>query len=101
MTTTFTWAIANLDREIADGFVYTAHYTVNATDGEAYSAGAYGSIGFERPEELIPFDNLTPEIVINWVKEKLGEEQVEKVETALQSQIDEKRAPTKASGTPW
>lgn len=101
MTTTFTWAIANLERETADGFVYTAHYTVNATDGEAYSAGAYGSIGFERPEELIPFDNLTPEIVINWVKEKLGEEQVEKVETALQSQIDEKRAPTKASGTPW
>ena len=101
MTTTFTWAIANLERETADGFVYTAHYTVNATDGEAYSAGAYGSIGFERPEELIPFDDLTPEIVINWVKEKLGEEQVEKVETALQSQIDEKRAPTKASGTPW
>jgi len=101
MTTTFTWAIANLERETADGFVYTAHYTVNATDGEAYSAGAYGSIGFERPEELIPFDNLTQEIVIEWVKEKLGEEQVEKVETALESQIDEKRAPTKASGTPW
>ena len=101
MTTTFTWAIANLERETADGFVYTAHYTVNATDGEAYSAGAYGSIGFERPEELIPFDDLTQEIVIEWVKEKLGEEQVEKVETALESQIDEKRAPTKASGTPW
>jgi hypothetical protein len=101
MTTTFTWAIANLERETADGFVYTAHYTVNATDGEAYSAGAYGSIGFERPEELIPFDDLTPEIVIEWTKQKLGEEQVEKVETALQSQIDEKRAPTKASGTPW
>lgn len=101
MTTTFTWAIANLERETADGFVYTAHYTVNATDGEAYSAGAYGSIGFERPEDLIPFDDLTQEIVIEWVKEKLGEEQVEKVETALESQIDEKRAPTKASGTPW
>lgn len=101
MTTTFTWAIAQLERETSDGFVYTAHYTVNATDGEAYSAGAYGSIGFERPEELIPFDDLTQEIVIEWVKEKLGEEQVEKVETALQSQIDEKRAPTKASGTPW
>jgi len=38
MTTTFTWAIAQLERETADGFVYTAHYTVNATDGEAYSA---------------------------------------------------------------
>lgn len=101
MTTTFTWAIANLERETADGFVYIAHYTVNATDGEAYSAGAYGSIGFERPDNLIPYDDLTQDMVVGWVKEKLGEEQVEKVETALQSQIDEKRAPTKASGTPW
>ena len=100
MTTTFTWAIANLERETSDGFVFTGHYTVSAAD-EAYTAGAYGSIGFERPDELIPFDDLTEEIVIGWVKEKLGEEQVEKIEAALQSQIDEKRAPSKASGMPW
>jgi hypothetical protein len=31
--TTFTWAIANLERETDDGFVFTAHYTVNANDG--------------------------------------------------------------------
>jgi hypothetical protein len=100
MTTTFTWAIANLERETADGFVYTAHYTVNAEDG-TYSAGAYGSIGLERPESLIPFDNLTEEIVVGWVKDKLGEEKVAEVEVALQSQLDEKHAPTKAAGVPW
>ena len=41
---TVTWNIANLERETADGYVYTAHYTVDAHDG-TYSAGAYGSIG--------------------------------------------------------
>lgn len=100
MATTFTWAIANLERETSDGFVFIGHYTVSAAD-EAYTAGAYGSIGFERPDTLIPFDDLTEEIVVGWVKDKLGEEQVEKVESALQSQIDEKRSPTKASGVPW
>jgi len=100
MTTTFTWAIANLERETADGFVYTAHYTVNAEDG-TYSAGAYGSISLERPESLIPFDNLTEEIVVGWVKDKLGDEKVAEVEVALQSQLDEKHAPTKAAGVPW
>jgi hypothetical protein len=100
MTTTFTWAIANLERETADGFVYTAHYTVNAEDG-TYSAGAYGSIGLERPESLIPFDDLTEEIVVGWVKDKLGDEKVAEVEVALQSQLDEKHAPTKAAGVPW
>ena len=99
--TSFTWAIANLERETEDGFVFTAHYTVSAADG-TYSAGAYGSIGFERPENLVPFADLTEDLVVGWVKEALGgDEKVAEIETALQAQIDEQRAPTKASGTPW
>jgi hypothetical protein len=100
MSTSFTWAIANLDRETSDGYVFTAHYTISANDG-TYSAGAYGSVGFERPESLIPFDDLTEELVVSWVKEAIGgEEKVTEIETALQAQLDEKHAPTKASGTP-
>ena len=99
--TSFTWNIANLERETDDGFVFTAHYTVSAADG-TYSAGAYGSIGFERPESLIPFADLTEEQVIGWVKEALGgDEKVAEIEAALQSQINEQRTPTKASGMPW
>ena len=102
MTTTTTWNIAQLERHAADGIVFTAHYTVDANDG-TYSAGAYGSIGLEAPEDdIIPFADLTPEIVIGWVKEKLGgEEKVEEVEAALQTQLDEQHAPSKASGLPW
>ena len=100
MATTYEWKIANLERETADGFVYMAHYTINASN-EAYSAGAYGSIGLERPESLIPFDSLTEETVVGWVKEKLGEDKVEEIEAALQAQIDEKQFPTKAAGVPW
>jgi hypothetical protein len=99
--TEFTWAIANLERETADGFVFTAHYTVNANDG-TYSSGAYGSIGFQRPENLIPFADLTEELVVGWVKEALGgDEKVAGIEAALQAQIDEQRAPSKAAGVPW
>ena len=99
--TSFTWNIANLERETEDGFVFTAHYTVSAADG-TYSSSAYGSIGFERPESLIPFADLTEEQVIGWVKEALGgDEKVAEIEAALQSQINQQRTPTKASGTPW
>jgi hypothetical protein len=100
-TTTFTWAIANLERETDDGFVFTAHYTVNANDG-TYSSGAYGSVGFQRPDNLIPFADLTEAEVIGWVKEALGgDEKVTEIQDALQNQIDEQRAPTKAAGVPW
>jgi hypothetical protein len=95
-----TWNIANLERETADGFVYTAHYTVDSTDG-TYSAGAYGSIGFERPQNLIPYKDLTKDEVIEWVKEALGSEKVLEIGQALLNQINEQRNPTHASGLPW
>ena len=99
MTTTIAWNIAQLERHAADGIVFTAHYTVDANDG-TYSAGAYGSIGLEQPDpdNVIPYADLTPEIVIGWVQDKLN---VEEIEAALQAQLDEKHAPTKAAGVPW
>jgi len=100
MATTFSWRIANLEREAADGFVYTCHYTVNADDG-TYTSGAYGSLGLERPETLIPYSQLTEEIVVGWVKDKFGAEKVAEIEAALQAQLDEKHAPSKAAGVPW
>ena len=101
MSSTNTWKIAQLERETADGYVFTAHYTVDANDG-TYSAGAYGSVGFERPETLVPYADLTEETVVGWVKAAIGgDDKVAEVEAALQAQLDEQAAPTKATGTPW
>jgi hypothetical protein len=102
METVFSWRIANLERETADGVVFTAHYTIDANDG-TYSAGAYGSLGLERPdeEEMIPFSELTEEICVGWVKEKLTEEKVAEIEAALQAQLDEQHSPSRAAGVPW
>ena len=102
ITTNYSWKIAQLERETSDGYVYTAHYTVDANDG-TYSAGAYGSIGFQHPEkeDLIPFADLTEEIVVGWVQNALGDEKVAEVEAALQGQLDEQRHPSRASGLPW
>jgi hypothetical protein len=102
--TTFEWGVAQMDRHTADGIVFTVHYTVNATSGDAvYASSAYGSIGLEQPEgDVIPFASLTPEIVIGWVQDKLGgTEKVDEIQSALQKQLDEQRNPTAAQGLPW
>ena len=100
-TTNFEWAVAQLERHTADGIVFTVHYTVAANDG-TYASSAYGSIGLEQPEgDVIPFADLTQEIVIGWVKDKFGEEKVAEIEAALQAQLDEQHAPSKAAGLPW
>ena len=108
--TTFTWKVANLERNLPENKVYTVDYTVNALSdtvdpssesGGFFSAGAYGSVGLDG-EVTVDFANLTEEVVVGWVKEALGgEEKVAEIEAALQAQIDERIAPTKAAGVPW
>ena len=105
MATTFTWNVQQLDRELADGYVYTAHWTVDAVssklreDGKPYRAGAYGSVGLERPEsDLIPFDDLTKDQVIGWVKSKINEAEIE---AAIEAQLAEQITPTRGQGVPW
>ena len=100
---TTTWTIKQLDRELADGYVYTVHYTVDATDN-TYSAGAYGSVGLEKPDTLVAYKDLTSETVIGWVKAKLDAQEagtVANIEAALAAQIAEQQTPTVGSGIPW
>jgi hypothetical protein len=102
MAPIITWRVVNMERETIDGFVMTAHYTVDAvTEDGAYRSGAYGSASFERPENLIPFSELSEELVVQWVLDALGAEKVEEVSAALIAQLDEQRHPTKAAGLPW
>lgn len=99
MTTAFNWAIVNMDRLTADGFVVTVHYNVSATDG-TYNASTYGTVGYtEQPgETYVPYDQLTQEMVVGWVQTSLGKDTVE---ASLQSQIDAQKNPVQESGTPW
>lgn len=92
-----TYTIAQLDRQTSDGLVTTAHYTVNAVDGE-HTAGSYGTVGFERGDTFIAYDSLTEAQVIAWVKEKLD---VEAIEASLAAQIESLKNPVTATGVPW
>ena len=92
-----TWTISQLDRQTSDGLVTTAHWRVNAVDGE-YSAGSYGTVGFKRGDTFIAYDSLTEAQVIAWVKDKL---EVAEIEASLQAQIDAKKNPVTATGVPW
>jgi hypothetical protein len=94
----YTWNVVQMDRLTSDGFVVTVHYTVNAVDGD-YTASTYGTVGYTQEEgNIIPFNSLTPEIVVGWVKDSLGQETVEE---ALAAQIEAQQNPVQLSGLPW
>jgi len=96
---TTTWGLANLEYNISDGFVHTAHWTCVRTDG-SYSASSYGSISLARPESLSARTDLTTAEIITSVKEGLGSDQVIAIEDSLQLQISEEKTPTQGSFLP-
>ena len=79
--------------------IFAAHWTAILQDGE-YSASSYGSVGLQAPEEgdIIEYEDLTEEIVIQWVKDALD---VESIESSLEAQIEKQKSPIDASGLPW
>jgi len=67
------WKIGNLERSLPDEGVVVAHWNCVSTEGE-FSSRAYGTVSFT-PDPTkagyIPFDQLTEEVVIGWVKESM------------------------------
>lgn len=98
--TTITWSIAQLDRNAADGGVFTAHWRVTAVDG-AHVASAYGTAGFTPDASapgFVPYESLTEADVLAWV---WGSVDKDHLEANLAAQIAEAKNPTSANGTPW
>ena len=99
MAATTTWALANVDYDVSDGFCHTAHWTVTRIDGD-YSASSYGSIGLTKPESLTTRTDLKTADIIADVKAVLGTDQVTSIENNLIANINEQKTPTQGSFVP-
>lgn len=97
MAITYNWNISTLDRDVATGYVTTAHWQCNAVDGE-HSASAYSTCGWPEGTPTVPYEDLTQAIVLEWVWESVNKEATE---ASLAAQIALLKNPVKATGTPW
>jgi hypothetical protein len=82
-----------------DDYITVVHWRCSAEEGE-FEAGSYGSITFmqEDGEEIIPFADLTEELVLGWTFEKLDKIEIE---TALQERLNKLANPPVFLGVPW
>lgn len=95
---TIVWNISQLDRKTADGFVTTAHWQANATDGN-YSASAYSTCSWSEGTPTVPYASLTKETVLGWIWANGVDKAA--VEASLESQIELQKNPVTATGVPW
>lgn len=74
MTITHTWSINQMEQlNDNSGTVVHVEYSVHSTDGNV-STQSGGGVEFkiEKIKDFIPYEDLTEELVLGWVKEKLG-----------------------------
>jgi hypothetical protein len=99
MAISYTWKVNNLERDVADDYVTTVHYGVDATDGE-HSKGITGTVNFtpETSAASIDYAALTEEQVLSWVYSQVSKEDTEAM---LAAKVEKLKAPTKVSGLIW
>ena len=89
--------INQLDRNTDGDIVTTIHWIASKADGE-FTTSSYGTVGLEQGDTVIPFADLTEEVVKTWLAEKLD---LVEMEASLDAQLAELKAPKVAYGLPW
>ena len=109
MAVTKTWSVNTLERELADGYVSKVIFRIDGADG-TYTFRATGEVDLPKPDTLVPYADLTEEVVLGWVKAKLNEnkdedgntiDQVANIEAAVENGVNIQKTPTHGTGTPW
>jgi hypothetical protein len=106
MTIEITWQILDMKRNSSDNGVFEVSWTVWAVREEKYVAEINGVVSLTpdpTSHSFIPFENLTQDNVIAWVKNNLETDVIEQNAkdklNRLHPSLD--TTPTVQSGTPW
>ena len=101
------WKIINLKRQLESGIVFEVSYLVQ-TEKDGVFDRIIGSLPFDGNDgspDFIKYEDLTEDIVINWIKSTLGEAKIAEIENKListiEARIEKINNQTTASGMPW
>ena len=100
MAVTYTWQVAEMERNTADDGVVICHWRCDGVDGD-HTASSYGTTSHTPDpdsEGFIAYADLTEADVLGWVH---GSVDKDATEAAIAAKIDAMANPTIEAGTPW
>ena len=109
MAVTYTWKVTSVKTKTEgsnQNAVVQTYWTKTGVDEDGHEGTFSGATPFTTttmPEgsTFIPFDQLTEEIVIDWIKAVVVGGYEENVNAQIQKQIDEKHNPVVEAALPW
>jgi hypothetical protein len=90
--TQFNWTVTQLYTQRIEsiaGYVVIARYNTTGIDGQ-FTASLSNIAQFSKSNvsNFIPYEDLTEEIVLGWIKDSLGANGIISIEACIQGQID-------------
>ena len=111
MAVTYDWNCKTVDvhpqEEGQTNVVYNVHWIVTGISeeidfkGVPYSATNIGTqvVPLSEGGAFIPFEDLTNDIIVGWTKEVMGQDEVDRIEASIASQIEALINPTSVTMT--
>lgn len=107
MAIAYTWLVEQLEAYPKQGIytdvVFNVRWRLNAID-DGDQATAFGSVPVElsKTDPFTPYEDLTQDQVLDWVKTALNQKGVADLEADLAKQINSRKNPTTVSpALPW
>ena len=100
MAVTYTWSVANTERNLSDGGITVIHWKCTGVDGD-YTASQYGTTSHTYDADaadFVAYDNVTEAQAIGWAQAALDQSAIE---TAISDDITAQKTPTTGDGVPW
>lgn len=100
------WNISHLDavpnKETFANAVVKVHWVLTGTIGNT-SAQTYGSSEMRSPsDDFIPYELLTKDMVLGWLHDQMGKDQIAEYEAGIDQQLDKIiNPPTVVLPLPW
>lgn len=97
MANTYEYKVTNLQRD-ENGIINWAAFTITASDGETSNTHLFQTAFANNPVTPIPFEEITEEKVIEWIKRNVGTSSEESADAELEAA---KLRKTQIAGLPW
>ena len=98
MTIAYNWTITETNYQTSDKFIFQAHWTATATDGD-YTASIYSTCSWADGTPSVPYADVTMQEVLDWCWASGVDKDA--TEAALAQNIELQKNPVTATGTPW
>jgi hypothetical protein len=93
----YVWDI--MDAPSLDGLILSASYKVTLNDDQ-YSIASEGHWVFDSPTMVTPYDQVTKEMIVQWIEDASIVDGVSSIKSNLEKQLNALKTPQR-SGLPW